>query len=192
MPVELINLLCILCLLPISIIRIIYSNSKLVEISAVFPWGTITLLVWSTALLQGCVIMMINDSTKIPLLQLAWNVPVNISSVDADSQSSKCVTRTIFKMETLKLLSGLLTVCSISFPASFPSLSFLSPPVWCCCALNYSALTMAHITTDQPLNPCSFAQEVMQFFVSAVLSREYVFRCKLSSLMLSDLYRPTQ
>lgn len=65
------SIFCILCPFPVSIIRIIYSDCKLVEISAASPQGTIAVLVGSAALLRGCAIMMINDSTEILLLQLA-------------------------------------------------------------------------------------------------------------------------
>lgn len=61
------------------------------EISVSSPSGIDVVLVGYRMLLQGCEIEMINDSAKVLLLQLAWNVPPNTSAVHADSQSSQCV-----------------------------------------------------------------------------------------------------
>lgn len=74
----------ILHVFPTSTIRIICSDCKLVQISAVSPQGTFAVLAGSTTPLQGCAIMMINESAKILLLQLPWNVSMNVSSVGAD------------------------------------------------------------------------------------------------------------
>lgn len=57
----------ILCLFPVSVIRVISSECKPVEISTASPLGTDTVLVVSRALLQGCAIKTINDSVKILL-----------------------------------------------------------------------------------------------------------------------------
>lgn len=153
---------CILCLFPISIIRIIYSDCKLVEISAVSPQGTITVLVGSAALLQGCAITMINDSTKILLLQLAWKVPVNVSSVDADSESSKCVTWNIFKPNPWAAVCTL-PVCSLSVPDSCltPCPPLPTGVIVPCTQLvsSYGGTCHLRYLADQPLNCCSFAQE---------------------------------
>lgn len=168
------NKLC-KCLWPLEVIHLVlhsvsvshihnqnYLLCKLVEISAVSPQGTIRVLVGSAALLQGCAITMINDSTKILLLQLAWNVPVNVSSVDADSESSKCVTWNIFKPNPWAAV-WTLPVCSIPVPDSClkPCPPFPTGVILPCTQLfsSYGGTCHLRYLTDQPLNCCSFAQE---------------------------------
>lgn len=58
--------------------------------------------------------------------------------------------------------------------------------------ISYNGMCHPRHFTDQSLDSCSVAQEVMQLFLSAVLSRESIFQCKASSLMLSALYQPIQ